>query len=63
MNFNNCRDSMIEMLERNELLGITKQFARQFGVKDIAVIEGDACQYIGKRPTKTAKVSWPQEIR
>jgi precorrin-6B methylase 2 len=54
---------MIETLERNELLGITKQFARQFGVKDIAVIEGDACQYIGKRPTKTTKVSWPQEIR
>ncbi|MFV8385981.1 hypothetical protein ACNO5E_17955 [Vibrio parahaemolyticus] len=63
MNFNNCRDSMIETLERNELLGITKQFARQFGVKDIAVIEGDACQYIGKRPIRTQKVKWKEEIR
>lgn len=63
MEFDNCRDSMIETLERNELLGITKQFARQFGVKDIAVIEGDACRYVGKRPTKTTKVTWPQEVR
>lgn len=63
MKFHNCRNSTIGALERNKLLEETKQFSKRFGVKDVAVIEGDVCSYVGKRPQKTTKVNWPQEVR